>query len=102
MTSKCNSKIYIYICFIYHFRRFLVKRKIFPTSFDLAAIFKGYLYLSNLQKTSLFDVINRSDVIRGRSKSPEFSMKKVKGYLRYKTISCHKVALNAQLMNFVI
>ena len=102
MTSKCNSKIYICICFIYHLRRFLVKRKVFPTSFDLAAIFKGYLYLSNLQKTSLFDVINRSDVIRGRSKSPEFYMRKVKGYLRYKTISCHKVALNAQLMNFVI
>ena len=26
----------------------------------------------------------------------------VKGYLRYKTILCHKVALDVQLMNFFI
>ena len=52
---------------------FLVKRKVFPTSFDLAAIFKGHLHLSNLQKISLFDVINKSDVIRGRSSTPKTS-----------------------------
>ena len=40
-------------------------------SFDLAAVFKGYLYLCNLQKISLFDVINKSDVIRGRSRTPK-------------------------------
>ena len=26
----------------------------------------------------------------------------LKGYLRYKTIFCHKVALDAQLMNFFV
>ena len=73
MTSKCNSKIYIYIYYIYYLRGFLVKRQVFPTSFDLAAIFKGYLYLSNLQKVSLFDVIIKSDVIRGKSRTPKIS-----------------------------
>ena len=68
MTSKCNSKMYMYIYYIYYLRGFLVKRHVFPTSFNLAAIFKGYLYLSNLQKISLFDVINKSHVIRSRSR----------------------------------
>ena len=27
---------------------------------------------------------------------------KIKGYLRYKTILCHKVALDVQLINFLI
>ena len=31
-----------------------------------------------------------------------FTEKIVKDYLRYKTIFCHKVALDAQLMNFFI
>ena len=66
-------------------RGFLVKRQVFSSSFNLAVIFKGIvLYLSNLQKVSLFDVINKSDVIRGRLGTPktssiEFYMKKVKG-----------------------
>ena len=42
------------------------------------------LHLTNLQKISLFDVINKPDVIRGKSKTPttsktEFSMKIVNG-----------------------
>ena len=41
---------------------------VFPTSFDLAAAFKGYLYLSNLQKISLFDVINKSEADPGPPK----------------------------------
>ena len=73
MTSKCNLKIYIYIYYIYYLRGFLVKRQVFPTSFDLAAIFKEYLHLSNLQKISLFDVINKSDIIKGRSRTPKTS-----------------------------
>ena len=55
---------------MYYLRGFLVKRQVFPTSFDLAAVFNGYLYLTNLQKVSLFDVISKSDVIRGRSRIP--------------------------------
>ena len=42
------------------------------------------LYLSNLQKINLFDLINKPDVIKGRSRTPktskaEFSMKIVEG-----------------------
>ena len=73
MISKSNSKIYTYIYYIYYLKEFLVKRQVFPTSFDLAAIFEGYLYISNLQKISLFDVINKSDVIRGRPRTPKTS-----------------------------
>ena len=73
MTSKCNLKIYIYIYYIYYLRGFLVKRQVFATIFDLAAIFKEYLHLRNLQKISLLDVINKSDVIRGRSRTPKTS-----------------------------
>ena len=59
-------------------------KEIFSSSFDLADLFKGIvLYLRNLQKIILFDVINKSDVIRGRPRtaktsSIEFYMKKVK------------------------
>ena len=45
----------------------------FPTSSDLAAVFKGYWYLSNLQKISLFDATNKPDIIRGRSRTPKTS-----------------------------
>ena len=60
----------MYVCMYLNSRRrgFLVKRQVFPTSFDLAAVFKGYSYLCNLQKMSLFEVINKS-VIRGRSRT---------------------------------
>ena len=50
-------------------RGFLVKRQVLQISFGLASVFKGYLYLSNLQKISLLDVINKSDVIRDRSRT---------------------------------
>ena len=66
--------IYIYVCIyicIYIRKGFLKKRQVFPTSFNLAAIFKGYLNLRNLQKISLFDVINKFDIFRGRSRTPK-------------------------------
>ena len=74
---------YIFIC-IYIRKGFLKKRQVFPTSFHLAAIFKGYLNLRNLQKISLFEVINKLDVFRGRSRTPKHlrqsSNEKVKGF----------------------
>ena len=66
-------------------RRFLVKRQVFPTIFDLQALSRDTIScLSNLQKISLFDVINKPDVVRGGSRIPttsktEFSMKIVNG-----------------------
>ena len=53
---------------------------------DLALVDKGkLLYLSNLQKINLVDVINKPDVIRGGSRilktyKMEFCMKTVKGW----------------------
>ena len=67
------KNIHIHILHILHLRGFLVKRQVFPISFHFAAIFKGYLHLSNLQKINLFDVINKSDMIRGRSRTPKTS-----------------------------
>ena len=53
--------LYIYIYHVNSWRRdFLVERQIFKSSFDLAAVFNDIiLYLSNLQKISLLDVINK-------------------------------------------
>ena len=74
---------YIFIC-IYIRKGFLKKRQVFPTSFHLAAIFKGYLNLRNLQKISLSEVINKLDVFRSRSRTPKHlrqsSNEKVKGF----------------------
>ena len=61
------------------------KETSFPTSFDLAVVFKGYLYQGNLQKIGLFYIINETDVIRGRSRTLktskiEFYVKNVKSF----------------------
>ena len=79
--------MYIYICvknktFISKSckRRFLVKRHVLPTSFNFVVVFKGYLQKSNLQKISLFDIINKIDLARCRSSTLKTS--KIEFYMR--------------------
>ena len=79
--------MYIYICvknktFISKSckRRFLVKRQVLPTSFNFVVVFKGYLQKSNLQKISLFDIINKIDLARCRSSTLKTS--KIEFYMR--------------------
>ena len=80
--------IYIYILYnihIYEEGNFQYRDKFYrPTSFNFAAVLKGYYFVSKQFTISLYDVINKPDVIRDGSRTPtaskmEFSMNIVNG-----------------------
>ena len=53
--------------------------QVFLISFNLAYVLKGFIFEQSAEN-ELFDVINKPDVIRGRSRTPKTS--KVEFYMK--------------------